>query len=64
VLNEKLKSPAIWSGGSVESVSEIWVAATVTVQVVLAGSAAIGSSVNDAAGELVCVKACGEPAGH
>src|SRR5262245_132429 len=64
VLNEKTKSPAIWSGGSSPSVSEISAAATVSVHVVLKGSEVTGWSVNAAAGDAVCVKICGDPAGH
>src|SRR5919112_200196 len=52
------------SGGSKVSASVIWLAKTVTVQVVPAGRSAVGSSVKLAAGEALSVKVWGEPAGH
>ena len=64
VANEKLKSASIASGGSSVSASEIWLAATVTVQVVLNGRSAAGVSVKALAGEAVCANGCGAPAGH
>src|SRR4051794_16194138 len=64
VANENAKSDAMVSGGSLVSASEIWLAVTVTVQVVLKGSSAAGVSVNEVVGEAVCAKGCGAPAGH
>ena len=45
------------------SVSEIWLAVTVTVQVVLYGSGEAGVSVNVLAGEALCANVCGAPPG-
>src|SRR4051812_6772056 len=64
VVNEKVTSASMESGGSLTSVSVIAAAATVTLQVDPDGSGAAGVSVNVLAGEALCVKACGEPAGH
>ena len=52
------------SGGSFVSVSEIWSADTVTVQVVLYGSGEDGVSVKVVAGAALCPNDCGTPAGH
>ena len=46
------------------STSVIWLAATVTVQVVADGSGAAGVSVNEPAGEALRVNVCGKPVGH
>src|SRR3954462_3837231 len=64
VVNEKLTSAAMESGGSLTSVSVIPAAATVTLQVDPDGSGAAGVSVNVLAGDALCVNAWGEPAGH
>ena len=63
-MNEKLTFDVIPSGGSFVSVSEIWFAVTVTVQVVLYGSGDEGVSVKVVAGEALCPNDCGAPAGH
>src|SRR4051812_10943175 len=52
------------SGGSNVSTSMIWLAKTVTVQVVPEGRSATGSRVKLLAGDALSVNACGEPVGH
>src|SRR5215207_1854998 len=64
VMNANEKSAAGESGGSSVSASEICAAVTVTVQMVLTGRSTAGVSVNELAGEAVCAKVCGAPAGH
>ena len=64
VVNEKLAFEVRPSGGSFVSVSEIWLAVTETVQVVLAGSGEEGVSVTVVAGVALCPNDCGTPAGH
>src|ERR687885_2782797 len=52
------------SGGSTESTSLIWLAITVTEQIVPSGRLPVGSSVIDEPGEPLTVKLCGVPAGQ
>src|SRR6266550_8906358 len=52
------------SGGSIGSVSLIWSAITVTVQVVFRDRLAVGSRVMAEPGEPLTVKACGVPVGQ
>src|SRR4029078_11492990 len=64
VANEKEKSAAGESGGSLVSASLIAAAWTVTVHVGPAGSGDARASVNLVAGEALCATTCAEPAGH
>src|SRR5947209_5203299 len=54
----------MWSGGSTESTSLIWLAITLTVQIVASGRLLVGSSVIDEPGEPLTVKLSGVPVGH
>src|SRR3989440_1257769 len=54
----------MWSGGSTESTSLIWLAITFTVQVVPSGRLLVGSSVIDEPGEPLTEKLSGVPVGH
>src|SRR5207244_8632520 len=64
VVKENVKSAAMWSGGSIRSVSLISSLWTVMVQTVPAGRFVVGVSVNVVAGDEVCEKLSGVPVGH
>src|ERR687886_540209 len=64
VVNENEWFAAGWSGGSRASVSLMFAATAVTVQVVAAGRSLVGSSVIDEPGEPLTEKAFELPVGH
>src|SRR5688572_12470730 len=64
VVKLKTQSPNMLSGGSFTSRSEIWLATTVTTQVVLKGKFTSGFRVKLLLGEALCVNVRLVPEGH